>query len=87
MIIENTANDWLELLIPIAKTTHGAVWENAGRHLRHTPAISLAQHDDGIAIRHGILLPHTNPQAITNGITAATTLFNATTNQPNPTPA
>lgn len=92
MIIENSANEnWLQLLIPIAETTNGAIWENAGRHLRHTPAIGLTQHGEGIAIRHGILLPHTNPQAIINGITlttaAATTLFDTTTHQPNPTTA
>lgn len=59
MVIENGANElWLQLLVSIADTSEVAIWEAAGWYLRHLPAIGLTQLGDGIAIRHGILLPH-----------------------------
>lgn len=78
MIIDNSANEyWLQLLTPITVTSEGRLWETAGQALRNLPAIGLTQHGAGIAIRHGILLPHAGIHAITNGITltaiAATT--------------
>lgn len=82
MVIENGANDlWLQLLVSISETSEGTVWEAAGWYLRHLPAIGLTQLGDGIAIRHGILLPHASIHAVTNGITltaiAASTIFDA----------
>ncbi|MDD0858250.1 hypothetical protein NHF46_11685 [Arthrobacter alpinus] len=79
MVIENGANElWLQILVSISETSEGAIWEAAGQYLRDLPAIGLAQHEDGIAIRHGILLSHADMQAVSNGITltanAATTL-------------
>lgn len=91
MVIDNSTNeDWLQFMVTISDTTNGVIWENTGWHLRHTPAIGLAQLGDSIVLRHSILLPHAAAAAITNGITltttAATALFNATLNQPGPTP-
>ncbi|KQR80359.1 hypothetical protein ASF98_18875 [Arthrobacter sp. Leaf337] len=85
MILDNGTNKhWLQLLITVSDSTAARVWEAAGRSLQDTPAIGLAQYGESIVIRHGILLPHATPHAITNGITltitAATTLFDTTTN-------
>lgn len=82
MMIENGSNDlWLQLRVTISDTTEGSFWEAAGWYLRDLPAIGLTQMGDGVAIRHGILLPHANIHAITNGITltafAAGALFDA----------
>lgn len=89
MILDNGTNEhWLQLLITVSDSTEARIWEAAGWSLRNTPVTGLAQYGEGIVIRHGILLTHASIHAITNGITttitAATTLFDTTTNQPTP---
>ena len=84
MIIDNgSREDWFQLLIPIAETSEGRIWETTGWCLKDIPAVGLARIGDGIAIRHSIHLPHATTHAITAGInhivTAATTLYDNTT--------
>ncbi|WP_461186826.1 hypothetical protein [Arthrobacter sp. Z4-13] len=100
IVIDNDSHErWLQLLISVSDTCDAKIWETTGWCLRDMPTIGLAQLGAGIAIRHGILMP-TSINAITNGITlavtAATTLYDATsepahgqprTNRPGPTPA
>ncbi|WP_142060010.1 hypothetical protein [Pseudarthrobacter sp. B4EP4b] len=84
MVIDNDSReDWLQLLITVSDTSDAKIWAAAGWCLKDMPTIGLAQIGDGIVIRHGILLPHADPHAITHGInltvSAATTLYDRTT--------
>lgn len=92
MVIDNDSReDWLQLLISVSDASDASIWEAAGWCLQDIPVMGLARVGDGIVIRHGILLPCADTHAITHGInltvTAATALYDNTTDTQTSQPA